>query len=179
MKKMYLFILLLIVFVLGYKAVVSFVSADHITAGLTEQSDITPPEFKGGPAAFSHYRNSHLKYPAEAYWNKIEGVVLVSCTIDVDGTVKNPSIIKSQDSRLNEEALRFVAGSSGEWIPASRNGENIAQEKTVSVSFYLSKAAMVEHQFERGKKEVLLSIMGSLFLVGLLYYVTVNIYGKM
>lgn len=180
MKKIYLLVLFIMIFVMGYETVRSFCfSPDKIAVDLTADSGITPPEFKGGRAAFLNYRNNNLKYPVDAYMKKIEGVVLVSCTIDVDGTVKNPIIVNSPDSRLNEEALRLVASTNGLWIPARRDSVNIAHEKSVPVPFSLTKAGVVELPNKKGKKEILLYIMLSLSLVGLLYYTTVKFFREL
>lgn len=68
---------------------------------------------------------------------EVSGAVLVSCTIEPDGSVTNPHVFLGSEPLLNDEAIRLVALTSGKWIPATRNGENIPDEKVIPISFSL------------------------------------------
>lgn len=102
----------------------------------SEGSDRTYPEYIGGRSDLFYFFKDNMQYPEEARDNNISGTVLVACTIGKDGTVINPRIFLSSESLLEDEALRLVGLTSGKWIPATHNGENIDDEKVIPVSFY-------------------------------------------
>ena len=49
--------------------------------------------------------------------------MVVSFTIDVDGSIVDPKVIRSVDKELDAEALRVV-GLMPKWIPAKEKGKN-------------------------------------------------------
>ncbi|MBC8600186.1 energy transducer TonB [Parabacteroides acidifaciens] len=130
---------------------------------------ITSPEFKGGSAAFARYQKEHLKYPVKAYEEGLEGVVLVSCTIEADGKVTEVKVSNSPDSRFEDEAVRFVENTAGQWIPAKRNGRNIAGQKFVPVSFRLDKTQMPEVGTNAGNRELVKYIIVALLVAAFLF----------
>ena len=67
----------------------------------------------------------------------MSGTILVSCTVEPDGSVTEPHVFLGSEPLLNDEAIRLVALTSGKWIPATRNGENIADEKVIPITFRL------------------------------------------
>lgn len=105
-----------------------------------EGSDRTFPEYTGGSAAQFRFIRQNMEYPEEAIRKQVSGTVLVSCTVEPDGSVTNPHIFLGSEPLLNDEAIRLVALTSGKWIPATRNGENIADEKVIPVPFRLEDA---------------------------------------
>lgn len=102
----------------------------------SEGSDRTYPEYIGGRSDLFYFFKDNMQYPEEARDKNITGTVLVSCTIGKDGTVIDPRIFLSSESLLEDEAVRLVGLTSGKWIPATHNGENIDDEKVIPVSFY-------------------------------------------
>lgn len=102
-----------------------------------EGSDRTFPEYIGGSSAQYWFIRQNMEYPEEAIKKEVSGTVLVSCTIEPDGSVTNPHVFLGSEPLLNDEAIRLVALTSGKWIPATRNGENIPDEKVIPISFDL------------------------------------------
>ncbi len=68
------------------------------------------PEFPGGPSAMLRYIHDNLKYPKEAYDNKIQGRVVVSFLVSKTGEVDSIRIVRGKDPTLDAEALRLVSG---------------------------------------------------------------------
>ena len=95
----------------------------------SEGSDRTFPEYTGGSAAQFWFIRQNMQYPEKAAEEEVSGTVLVSCTVEPDGSVTEPHVFLGSEPLLNDEAIRLVALTSGKWIPATRNGENIADEK--------------------------------------------------
>lgn len=103
----------------------------------SEGSDRTFPEYTGGSAAQFWFIRQNMQYPEKAAEEEVSGTVLVSCTVEPDGSVTEPHIFLGSEPLLNDEAIRLVALTSGKWIPATRNGENIADEKVIPITFRL------------------------------------------
>ena len=77
------------------------------------------------------------EYTAEAMQAKIQGVALVECTVMTDGTVSQPHIIQSLDSRfgLDQEALKCAR--KWRFIPARRRGQPVPVVVNIQVTFSL------------------------------------------
>jgi TonB family protein len=80
-------------------------------------------------------RNKRPTYPPAAQQARISGVVILEATIATDGCVKDLSIVRSVDPRLDLEALRSVA----QWRYTSPRlgGEPVDVIMTVTVNFTL------------------------------------------
>lgn len=75
------------------------------------------PTFGGGDAnAFSKWLAENLQYPEDARQAKVEGRVILSFTIDEDGSIANPRVLKGADPSLDNEALRTLA-TAPKWEP--------------------------------------------------------------
>ena len=86
-----------------------------------------PPEFKGN---FKEYIKHNLQYPSRAYKRRINGDVYIRFFIDENGAVSDPQIVRGIGYGCDEEALRLIKLTSGNWSPAISDG---AAEKTVFV----------------------------------------------
>ena len=79
------------------------------------------PEFPGGNASLGKYFKKVFKYPEQARQHHINGVVMVEFTIDKNGQVMNPKIVKGLGYGCDEEALKMVKNMP-DWIPGKKNG---------------------------------------------------------
>ncbi len=68
----------------------------------------TAPVLAGGEKNFSEYLSGKLNYPVYARENGIEGRVILSCTLSVNGTMEKIAIIKGDHVSLNKEAARVL-----------------------------------------------------------------------
>ena len=66
------------------------------------------PTYPGGSMALRKFLSEHLVYPEEAAKEGVEGKVYVKFSISPDGTLHGHQIVRSVDSRLDEEALRVT-----------------------------------------------------------------------
>lgn len=98
----------------------------------------TPPEFPDGHAGLLNFLAMNLRYPVNCV--EITGRVVVRFTVEEDGSVTNPKIMKSLSPYHDKEVLRVV-GLMPKWTPAMRikGNERIAvkYEFTMPVSFKL------------------------------------------
>lgn len=97
---------------------------------------INVPMFPGGMAAFYQYLGRAVKYPTEAFKNKISGTVFCSFVVDTLGKLQDIKVISSPDDSLSEEAKR-VLRYSPKWIPAAILGEPVKVRYSVNINFRL------------------------------------------
>ena len=95
------------------------------------------PQFPGGMEALSQYLSSMIVYPAEAAKGRIEGKVLVSFTVNENGEVDDPKILKGIGSGLDEEAVRVVT-KMPRWEPGIQGGEAVAVRYNLPINFQLA-----------------------------------------
>ncbi|MBC7448974.1 MAG: TonB family protein, partial [Hymenobacteraceae bacterium] len=77
------------------------------------------PVYPGGETAMGLGFLGHIKYPQAARVKQLSGIVLVNATVNVDGTVSDPVVVRSLSPECDAEAKRVVALLKG-WQPASR-----------------------------------------------------------
>lgn len=77
--------------------------------------------FPGGMRALLDFLDQNVRYPAD-YEGCAQGRVVVTFTIDFDGSIINPRVTQSLDKPLDDEALRVVR-LMPKWIPAKEYGE--------------------------------------------------------
>ena len=81
------------------------------------------PEYPGGSVAMKKFIHDNFKY------SKLSGSdgtkIFVQFTVDKDGSIKNPKIIKGISSDLNKEALRVI-NAMPKWIPVKQNGKPVS-----------------------------------------------------
>ncbi|MDO7852231.1 energy transducer TonB [Hymenobacter convexus] len=79
------------------------------------------PVYPGGEQALGLFFLDNIKYPDAARVKQLSGIVLVTATVNADGTVSNPVVAKSLSPECDAEALRVVPLLTG-WQPAMRKG---------------------------------------------------------
>ena len=91
---------------------------------------------------FLAYVFRHLKYPALARENNIEGSVVVDFIVEPDGKVSNAQILKDIGGGCGDEVLRVVNSMNGMpdgWTPGKQRGEAVRVKFKLPVIFRLSK----------------------------------------
>ena len=91
------------------------------------------PSFTGGNGALMDYISKNIKYPTES---DAQGRVVVTFTVEKDGSITNATVTRSVDPAFDKEALRVI-NSMPKWIPGKRNGQNVRVRYTVPVTFRL------------------------------------------
>ena len=83
------------------------------------------PLFIGGQNNLITYLNKNSRYPAEARENNIQGTVLLSFDINIDGSISNIKVVKSLGGGLDEDAIRVAKSFGKKWVPGELNGEAV------------------------------------------------------
>ena len=92
------------------------------------------PQFPGGEAALKKYIDNHIKYPAKAAKNNIQGRVIVQFVVNKDGSVGEVKVVRSVDKELDKEAVRVVKSLS-KFTPGRQNGQTVPVWYTLPVTF--------------------------------------------
>jgi protein TonB len=79
------------------------------------------PAFPGGAPALGVFFQQHVKYPDAARVKGINGNVLLTATVGIDGTLSDFKVAKSLSPDCDAEALRAAAELPA-WQPATRKG---------------------------------------------------------
>lgn len=87
--------------------------------------------FPGGKDAYMRYISERIKYPTTALENGVQGFILTSFKVDVNGKVTDAKIESGENAHLNNEVLRVI-NSMPQWI--SDNGFLISGKVTDSDS---------------------------------------------
>ncbi|MBD2722462.1 MULTISPECIES: energy transducer TonB [Hymenobacter] len=82
------------------------------------------PVYPGGEQALGLFFLENIKYPEAARVKALSGIVLVTATVNADGSVTNPVVAKSLSPECDAEALRVVPLLTG-WQPAMRKGRPV------------------------------------------------------
>lgn len=95
------------------------------------------PEYKGGDEAFYKFLMSQIVYPEEAKEKGEQGRVFVSFIVMETGLLKRIRVIHGSSPSLNDEALRVVSLTDGDWIPAKNHGEPVRVIYVLPIMFSL------------------------------------------
>lgn len=96
-----------------------------------------PPHMYGGMKALANYLRENMQYPVVAQENGVEGRVLVSFVVGLDGHITDIKLERSVDPSLDREALRLVRGMPRRWIPGKENGVPVRVRYTLPIVFRL------------------------------------------
>jgi protein TonB len=97
---------------------------------------IVMPQFIGGRTGLRKFIERELKYPPEAKKSEDEGYVIIVFTVDEEGDVEDPQVLKGDREYFNEEALRVV-NRFPKWIPGKVDGVPSPVNVTVPIEFRL------------------------------------------
>jgi protein TonB len=96
------------------------------------------PMYPGGEAAFGKFLSDHIRYPAMAKENSIQGRVYLQFVVERDGSLTDMKVIKEPGSGLGDEAAR-VLKISPHWKPGMQNGKPVRVQFTIPINFSLAE----------------------------------------
>ncbi len=94
------------------------------------------PAFPDGEAAMLKYIREHVKYPAIAKENGIEGTVVIQFVVTKDGDIQKVVVARGIGGGCDEEAARVVK-SMPNWKPGKHNGKPVPVSFTLPIRFKL------------------------------------------
>lgn len=94
------------------------------------------PQFPNGDRALMKFILSNLRYPKTSNIDRPHGRVVVRFTIDENGNVVDPVILKSVHKLLDDETLRMIK-SMPRWKPGTYEGKPVSVDFTLPFNFQL------------------------------------------
>jgi protein TonB len=88
------------------------------------------PMFPGGNQALQEYLRTNLQRPDE----DTTGRVIVTFTIEKDGSITNAKVLKSLSEACDREALRLV-NAMPKWAPGKQLGETVSTKYAMPIDF--------------------------------------------
>ncbi|MDP2189388.1 MAG: energy transducer TonB [Sphingobacteriaceae bacterium] len=82
------------------------------------------PQYPGGAVGIAKFVASNTKYPQEALNDSVQGTVIVSYLIQVDGSIGDVKVVKSVHPALDAEAVRVIRLME-QWKPAIQKGKPV------------------------------------------------------
>ncbi len=80
------------------------------------------PEYPGGIVEFMKWLQRTLRYPPAAQQQGVQGTVMVSFIVNVDGTITEQKVVRSVNPDLDAEALRVISNMP-KWKPGLEKGK--------------------------------------------------------
>jgi TonB family protein len=100
---------------------------------------IRESEYPGGAAEWLRFLSKTLRYPDNAFKQKIEGTVLVQFIVNEEGNAVDIKVIKSVSPELDAEAVRVISASK-DWVPAVYGGRFVKSYKKQPIVFKLTNS---------------------------------------
>ena len=97
------------------------------------------PQPEGGINGWNAYLEQNLQYPQRAKQANIEGTVYVVFTVDKEGNLVKPEILRGIGAGADEEALRLV-NEAPKWIPGSQKGQVVHVKMRIPIRFSLARS---------------------------------------
>ncbi|GAB3926428.1 hypothetical protein GCM10028827_17390 [Mucilaginibacter myungsuensis] len=115
---------------------------DRVNMGVNGDEVLTKSEktaeYIGGLDAFYKLVERNLRYPEKARSNNIQGRVSVTFIIERDGAITDITVKSGIGSGCDEEAVRCIKLSSGNWQPGVQDGLPVRVRYTVPIGFTLA-----------------------------------------
>lgn len=105
-------------------------SADDEIHNVVEQM----PAFPGGQQALFAFLSKNVHYPPKAQQMGLQGRVILSFTVEKDGSIADIIVLRSVHKLLDDEAMRVVR-SMPKWRPGKQNGKPVRVRYTIPLSF--------------------------------------------
>jgi len=95
------------------------------------------PAFPGGEQALLNHMANNIKYPAIAKENNIQGICVVSFTVNEDGSLSDINVVRDIGGGTAEEAKRVIANMP-KWKPAKQRGKLVKASYKLPIRFHLN-----------------------------------------
>ena len=117
-------------------SVIAFSQREGLTMRILSVDEVEQqPSFQGGDLIkFGDWAKSEFKIPGTVVKNGIQGNIVLSCMIDMEGQIVAPEVIKGLEPSLDNELVR-VFSSSPKWEPGKDKGIPVNVNYTFMMSF--------------------------------------------
>ena len=92
--------------------------------------------YSSGASGLMSWLADHVKYPAIAEENGIQGTVMCQFVVETDGSISDVSVLRSVEPSLDKEAVR-VMEAMPKWAPGTQDGKPVRVKFFVPIKFRL------------------------------------------
>jgi outer membrane biosynthesis protein TonB len=92
-----------------------------------------PPEPPRGMAELMKYIGQNYNYPQQALEYGINGVVVISFIVEMDGSLSNFEVRRDLKYKTGEEAINVLKKYPGKWKPGIQNGQKVRVAYTLPI----------------------------------------------
>ena len=96
------------------------------------------PEYSNGMTDLGQFIAHNIRYPQEARQEGIEGRILCSFIVTVDGSITNIEVVEGLHPLLDDEAIRVLGLMPG-WIPGENGGEKVNVKCLLPIDFTIDE----------------------------------------
>jgi len=96
------------------------------------------PRYTYGEEDLGKFIAHNMRYPIKAKQDGIEGRILCSFIVGVDGAISNIEVVDGLDPALDNEAIR-VLGLMPKWIPGENGGEKVNVKCLLPIDFTIDE----------------------------------------
>ncbi|MBP5241675.1 MAG: TonB family protein, partial [Bacteroidales bacterium] len=93
-----------------------------------------PPTFPGSDEALKKFIEDSIRYPSLAAEQNVGGTVIVTFTVETDGSIHNPRIVRDVGAGCGLEALRLVS-TMPKWNPGKMKGHTVRVQYELPIFF--------------------------------------------
>ena len=95
------------------------------------------PQFPGGDAELIKFISKNLRYPQTAFFNNVQGKVILRFTVSEAGKIGSVEVVRSLDAECDKEAVRVIKALP-DFIPGEQNNKKVAVWYTLPIMFKIN-----------------------------------------
>lgn len=117
--------------------------AEHVPAQEDETFDVVEkmPAPQGGTTEWNRYLANNLTYPENAREAGIQGTVYLVFTVNKNGEIIDPTVLRGIGGGADEEAIRVIQAAPN-WIPGEQRGQKVNVKMRIPIKFALKTPAL-------------------------------------
>lgn len=92
------------------------------------------PKFPGGDQALFKFLGDNVEYPAQAMKNGVQGRVICSFVVNVDGSIADVEVVRGVDAELDAEAIRVIK-SFPKWEPGMQRNKAVRVKYVLPINY--------------------------------------------
>lgn len=113
-----------------------------------KQKVTTPPRYIGSKKQIHDSIKFKLSYPIDAIRNRIQGVAIISATVNLTGNLSDFEVVKKLSGGCSDQVISVVQELPNTWIPATINSKSINSKLFFVISFG------IEEDYTPSKREI-------------------------
>ncbi len=96
------------------------------------------PQYYNGEQGLAEFINHQLRYPIEARQQGVEGRIICSFIVGIDGGISNIEVVQGLHPQLDNEAVR-VLSLMPKWVPGENNGQKVNVKCLLPIDFNIDE----------------------------------------